>query len=93
MISSEYLARSDKLILRNEFAHVEVTVDSLANGPRLKITDYQSGNICFLDPLQVECLTRANPDLLDSFLPYEFGPELTDERSRSPFLDEEMERP
>ncbi len=42
--------------LRNEFAHVQVTLDTTANGPRLMIEDVKSGAITYLDPLELERL-------------------------------------
>jgi hypothetical protein len=58
------------LKLKNEYASLELTIDYQANGPRLKITDLISGKATYLDPLQVECLLRMNPQLLDQYLPY-----------------------
>lgn len=57
--------------LKSEFASVEVAVDHQANGLRLKITDQVRGRTCYLDPLQVECLTRMAPEILDRYLPFE----------------------
>jgi hypothetical protein len=58
------------LKLKNEFASLELTIDLSANGSRLKITDLLSGESRYFDALQVECLLRMNPELLDRYLPY-----------------------
>ena len=47
------------MIIRNEFAMVEVRRDESANGPRLFNRDLASGNSIYLDPLELEALTRA----------------------------------
>ena len=58
------------LVLKNEYASLEVTVDHEANGARLKITDMLSGRVGYFDPLQIECLLRMDLELLDRYLPY-----------------------
>ncbi|HZZ49297.1 MAG TPA: hypothetical protein VFE65_20625 [Pseudonocardia sp.] len=45
--------------LQNEFAAVEVELDTCANSPRLKITDLRSGTVGYLDPLELERLSAA----------------------------------
>ena len=47
------------LVLKNEFATVEVARDDSANGSRLLIKDLQTGRQVYLDPLELEALTRA----------------------------------
>lgn len=42
--------------LTSEFASVEVTVDDDGNGPRLRIEDLKTGQVGFLDPLELETL-------------------------------------
>ena len=63
----------DRVVLKNEFASVEVGLDESANGSRLLIRDLQSGREVYLDPLELEALTRVphrefarwlDPDLL-----------------------------
>ena len=49
-------------IFRNEFAAVEVTRDESANGPRLFIRDTFTGRGVYLDPLELEALTRVAHD-------------------------------
>ena len=48
----------DKAIFQNEFAMVEVRRDESANGVRLLIRDLATGNHIYLDPLELEALTR-----------------------------------
>ncbi|HEY1971198.1 MAG TPA: hypothetical protein VGH89_24800 [Pseudonocardia sp.] len=45
--------------LSNEFAAVEVELDTGANSPRLKITDLRGGTVGYLDPLELERLSAA----------------------------------
>lgn len=45
-------------IYQNEFAMVEVTRFVTGTGPRLRIRDLSSGNEIFLDPVELESLTR-----------------------------------
>lgn len=45
--------------LNNEFAAVEVELDTRANSPRLKITNLRSGQVGYLDPLELERLSAA----------------------------------
>ena len=49
----------DNSIFRNEFTMVEVKRDETANGVRLFIRDMASGNSIYLDPLELEALTRV----------------------------------
>ena len=48
----------DDCVLKNEFAIVEIKRDYAANGVRLMIRDLISGNAVYLDPLELEALTR-----------------------------------
>jgi hypothetical protein len=50
----------DKGIFQNEFAMVEVRRDESANGVRLFIRDLATGNHIYLDPLELEALTRVD---------------------------------
>ena len=50
----------DKAIFQNEFAMVEVRRDESANGVRLLIRDLATGNHIYLDPLELEALTRMD---------------------------------
>ena len=45
--------------LSNEFASVTVGMDYSGRGPRLLVTDAESGDRVFLDPLQLAALCRA----------------------------------
>ena len=49
----------ERVVLKNEFATVEVARDETANGSRLLIRDLQTGRQVYLDPLELEALTRA----------------------------------
>ncbi len=40
----------------SEFADVAVTVDTTANGPRLRLEDRRSGRVRFLDALELETI-------------------------------------
>lgn len=50
----------DRSIFHSEFAMVEVARDESANGVRLLIRDVSSGREIFLDPLELESLTRVD---------------------------------
>ena len=67
--------------LRSEFAHVWISLDHDANGPRLRLVDQHSGAVRYLDPLEAECLVRMPTAALDRYLPYETG--LPDESRRT----------
>jgi hypothetical protein len=45
-------------IYQNEFAMVEVSRHETDSGPRLRIRDLATGAEVFLDPLELESLTR-----------------------------------
>jgi hypothetical protein len=49
----------DSILLHSEFATVRVSLDVTANGPRLKIVDQRSGEVGYLDPLELESLAWA----------------------------------
>ena len=49
----------ERVVLKNEFATVEVIRDDTANGSRLLIKDLQTGRQVYLDPLELEALTRV----------------------------------
>ena len=51
-----------RLVLRNEFATVEVLLDETANGPRLLVRDLETARQVHLDALEVESLTRMIHD-------------------------------
>lgn len=56
------------MILKSEFAIVDIGVDYTANGPRLKITDLQTGSFICLDPLELEALAQAKHKDFSSFV-------------------------
>jgi hypothetical protein len=47
---------SDQQELSSEFASVAISIDHDGNGPRLKIEDLKTGQIGYLDPLELETL-------------------------------------
>ena len=62
--------KNNRILLRNEFASVEVLKDDSANGPRLLIRDLEDGSEIYLDPLEVESLTRrTHADFTDFVRP------------------------
>jgi hypothetical protein len=48
------------MILRNEFATVEITEDRTTAGPTLLIRDLEQGTEIRLDALELACLTRMS---------------------------------
>jgi hypothetical protein len=53
------------MILSNEFAAVEISLDTRANGPRLRIADLsRASREAFFDPLLLETLVGVDPDEL-----------------------------
>lgn len=52
----------DRVVFQSEFAMVEVRSDHSGNGARLHIKDLGSSNEIFLDPLELEALTRVGHD-------------------------------
>lgn len=59
---------NDSILLRNEFASVEILKDDSANGPRLLVRDLEDGSEIYLDPLEVESLTRRTHDDFTDFV-------------------------
>jgi hypothetical protein len=49
----------EEQIFQNEFATVKIKKDETANGVRLYICDMMTGTGIYLDPLELEALTRA----------------------------------
>lgn len=43
-------------VVGSEFAEVEANVDTTANGPRLRLRDLRSGQVRFLDALELETI-------------------------------------
>lgn len=62
-----------RIELKSEFAHVIVELDRDANGCRLRVTDCLSGRTRYVDPLEMECITRMRTESLDCHLPFEEG--------------------
>lgn len=42
--------------LRSEFGHVRLSEDRQANGPRLRVEALRTGQVIYLDPLELESL-------------------------------------
>jgi hypothetical protein len=42
--------------VNSEFADVKITVDTSANGPRLRLEDRRTGRLRFLDALELETI-------------------------------------
>lgn len=56
------------MIISNEFAAVDITVDDTANGPRLRIKDLDTGESTYLDPLELQSLVWVPHSDLGPFL-------------------------
>jgi hypothetical protein len=56
------------MIIANEFAAVDVEIDTGANGPRLKIEDLETGAKTFLDPLELQSLVWVPHKDFEPFL-------------------------
>lgn len=49
-------------VIVNEFAAVEVSIDHSANTPRLRLLDQESGQIAYVDALELAGWCRTDPD-------------------------------
>jgi len=58
-----------RTVLKSEFSVIEVRRDDTANGPRLMIYAPESGNVVYLDPLELEALTRMSHRALVRAIP------------------------
>ncbi|MDX8153752.1 hypothetical protein SK069_19300 [Patulibacter brassicae] len=54
--------------LVSEFAAVSLVVDHRGNGPRLRIEDLRTGQVGYLDPLELETLAWLPEGALHKFL-------------------------
>lgn len=52
------LGSNGATVLRSEFSIIEVSRDDDANGARLRIYAPETGDFVYLDPLELEALTR-----------------------------------
>jgi hypothetical protein len=50
------------IVLTNEFASVQVSLDGDANGPRLLVRDIESGAQIYLDPLELASFCQATEE-------------------------------
>jgi hypothetical protein len=48
------------MIIANEFAVVDVALDTQGKGPRLRVEDKSTGQHIFLDPLELQALAWAS---------------------------------
>jgi hypothetical protein len=55
-------------IVSGEFAEVSLSVDHDGNGPRLRIEDMRTGQVGFLDALELETLAWLPEGALHKFL-------------------------
>jgi hypothetical protein len=55
-------------LVENEFASISVRIDGEGNSARLRIEDLRTGEVGFLDPLQLEALLHLAEDRLDWLL-------------------------
>jgi hypothetical protein len=56
------------MIIANEFAAVDVSLDNEANGPRLRVKDMETGAVIYLDPLELQSLVWVPHRSLEPFL-------------------------
>jgi hypothetical protein len=62
-LNGTHLGRlSDGVVLSSEFASVRVSVDTVANGPRLVVEDVESGERVYLDPLELASFCYASDE-------------------------------
>jgi hypothetical protein len=52
----------------SEFASVGLSIDTGANGPRLRLEDLKTGHVGYLDPLELETLAWLPEGALRKFL-------------------------
>lgn len=55
-------------LVENEFASVSVRLDGEGNSTRLRVEDLRTGQVGFLDPLQLEALVHLADERLDWLL-------------------------
>ena len=55
-------------VIGSEFAQVAVSLDTAANGERLRLQDMRTGQVCFLDPLELETIVWLRDDHLSSLM-------------------------
>lgn len=62
------MATEDVGIVESEFASVSLRVDHDGNGPRLRVEDLRTGQVGFLDALELETLAWLPEGALHKFL-------------------------
>ena len=55
-------------VVHSEFAQVSVAVDDSANGPRLRLEDLKTGQVRFLDALELETIVWIRDGHLNQLL-------------------------
>jgi hypothetical protein len=55
-------------VVANEFATVSVSIDHSAHSPRLRLEDQKSGQVGYLDALELETLAWLAPNALHTLL-------------------------
>jgi hypothetical protein len=48
--------QNEPAVVGSEFAQVEVRIDASGNGPRLRLTDLRTGQVRYLDALELETI-------------------------------------
>lgn len=79
--SSDGRPTTPVLVIANEFARVQLSVDDRANGVRLRIRCQRSGREAFLDALQLEALTWLDDEAFRTLLAEPLGPPINDEEN------------
>ena len=60
--------RDEVGIVESEFASVALSIDDTGNGPRLRLEDLRTGQVGFLDALELETLAWLPPEALHPLL-------------------------
>lgn len=58
----------DRWIIASEFAEVAVSLDTTANGPRLRLEDRRGGRVRYLDALELETIAWLPESRLQEML-------------------------
>lgn len=64
MESDTGVTKSDQWLVRNEFACIEVSLDTRGNSPLLCLRNTNSGEVRLLDPVQLEAILWLSDELL-----------------------------
>ncbi|WP_433379649.1 hypothetical protein [Streptosporangium sp. CA-115845] len=58
----------DQWIIASEFAEVAVSLDTDANGPRLRVEDLRGGRVRYLDALELESVVWLSDERMRELL-------------------------